>query len=238
MKNNKAFTIAEVLIVLGVLGIVAALTLPALMANVEKSQWMAGLRTSKSNVERAFTQMLAEYRADSLDTLPLWDGTIKAHEESSSKDAAKHELDKFFKIDKFGSNGSEYDVFNLKNVKQDVIPGFSLTLANNSVIYIDFKEASQKAECTDVLCEEFAEINIDVNGKKNPNTFGKDIYTYILSKEGRIFAYGSDEVNKLLGYPKWKDNNGCPGIRVENNWNSKACTARVAEDDYQIKYKY
>ena len=36
-KQNKAFTLAEVLITLGIIGVVAALTIPTLIANAEKS---------------------------------------------------------------------------------------------------------------------------------------------------------------------------------------------------------
>lgn len=36
MVNKKAFTLAEVLITLGIIGIVAALTMPSLIANYKK----------------------------------------------------------------------------------------------------------------------------------------------------------------------------------------------------------
>ena len=53
MKQNKAFTLAEVLIVLMVIGAIAGLTLPNLMKGVEQAQWKAGFQkgyTAVSNI--------------------------------------------------------------------------------------------------------------------------------------------------------------------------------------------
>ena len=42
--NNKGFTLAEVLITLGIIGVVAALTLPSLITNYQKKQIVAQLK--------------------------------------------------------------------------------------------------------------------------------------------------------------------------------------------------
>lgn len=44
MYNQKGFTLAEVLITLGIIGVVAALTLPALIQNHKKSETTARLK--------------------------------------------------------------------------------------------------------------------------------------------------------------------------------------------------
>lgn len=38
LKNTKAFTLAEVLITLGIIGVVAALTIPGLITNFQKRE--------------------------------------------------------------------------------------------------------------------------------------------------------------------------------------------------------
>lgn len=46
-RNNKvAFTLAEVLITLGIIGVVAAMTLPTLIANYQKRQTVVQLKKS------------------------------------------------------------------------------------------------------------------------------------------------------------------------------------------------
>ena len=44
LKNEKAFTLAEVLITLGIIGIVAEMTIPILMQNVQDAQFKAAMK--------------------------------------------------------------------------------------------------------------------------------------------------------------------------------------------------
>ena len=39
-KNKKGFTLAEVLITLGIIGVVAAMTLPTLIAKHQEKEWV------------------------------------------------------------------------------------------------------------------------------------------------------------------------------------------------------
>ena len=83
MKKILGFTLAEVMLTLGLLGVVAALTFPALMNNIDKNQWAVGLKTNKSMVERAFAQMISENNQDTLEYTPLWENL------TNSKDIIK-----------------------------------------------------------------------------------------------------------------------------------------------------
>ena len=53
MYNQKGFTLAEVLITLGIIGVVAALTLPALIQNHKKSETTARLKKFSSIMAQA-----------------------------------------------------------------------------------------------------------------------------------------------------------------------------------------
>ena len=50
---NKGFTLAEVLITLGIIGVVAALTMPALIANSRKTEYSSRLKKFYSMMEQA-----------------------------------------------------------------------------------------------------------------------------------------------------------------------------------------
>src|SRR5574344_2658933 len=77
-KKSLAFTLAEVLIVLGIIGIVAALTIPTLMANVQKQQYVTALKKFYSTQTEGYARMLAEENVEKLEdteafqTLPEW----------------------------------------------------------------------------------------------------------------------------------------------------------------------
>ena len=52
-KKKSAFTLAEVLITLGIIGIVAAMTLPALIQNYQKKQTVSQLKKAYSVISQA-----------------------------------------------------------------------------------------------------------------------------------------------------------------------------------------
>src|SRR5574344_1193156 len=68
MKNSKcAFTLAEVLITLGIIGIVAALTLPSLIENHNKKVWVTALQKFYSTQQQGFQKMLVDEGAEKLE---------------------------------------------------------------------------------------------------------------------------------------------------------------------------
>jgi len=57
--KRTGFTLAEVLITLGIIGVVAAITMPALIKNYQKHAWVNQLKTTISLLENGFKNMLA-----------------------------------------------------------------------------------------------------------------------------------------------------------------------------------
>lgn len=60
-KNHKGFTLAEVLITLGIIGIVAAMTLPALIQNYKKETLITRLKKAYTEVYQALVMAEAEH---------------------------------------------------------------------------------------------------------------------------------------------------------------------------------
>ena len=59
MKKTSAFTLAEVLITLGIIGVVAAMTIPTLMQNTGKSELKTAYKKVLSAVNQAITMSVA-----------------------------------------------------------------------------------------------------------------------------------------------------------------------------------
>ena len=57
MMKSKAFTLAEILISLTIIGIIAALTLPALMANINEKVWNTKRKALHSRMAQALAAM-------------------------------------------------------------------------------------------------------------------------------------------------------------------------------------
>lgn len=57
---KKAFTLAEVLITLGIIGIVAAITLPAVINKIEDKQFKSAFKKQYSAVSQAMLKVYAD----------------------------------------------------------------------------------------------------------------------------------------------------------------------------------
>ena len=52
-KNKFAFTLAEVLVTLGIIGVVAAITMPTLVANNREKQLITALKKNNALIEQS-----------------------------------------------------------------------------------------------------------------------------------------------------------------------------------------
>ena len=68
---KKGFTLAEVLITLGIIGIVAAMTLPSLINNYKKRETVEKLKTTYSLISNAMERAKADYGLEYKD----WQGS-------------------------------------------------------------------------------------------------------------------------------------------------------------------
>ncbi len=66
MRKNKAFTLAEVLITLGIIGVVAALTVPTLVNGTNNAKVGPELASAVSTLENGIQQFMNDYNADYL----------------------------------------------------------------------------------------------------------------------------------------------------------------------------
>ena len=59
--NKAAFTLAEVLITLGIIGVVAAMTLPSLVNKINMHHYIAQLKSDYSILSQTQSAIIAEY---------------------------------------------------------------------------------------------------------------------------------------------------------------------------------
>ena len=94
--KKRGFTLAEVLITLGIVGVVAALTAPALIMSSRNEANAARLSVVVSNLENAFQTAIAQEGADNLYGTSLWDfgGNTKLTADCGTKDKPASKEDK------------------------------------------------------------------------------------------------------------------------------------------------
>ena len=71
-SRKAAFTLAEVLITLAVIGVVAAMTLPVLIQKQQKITWVNKLKANYSLLNQGFKTMMAEEGVERIDDTSVW----------------------------------------------------------------------------------------------------------------------------------------------------------------------
>ena len=148
MTKKLGFTLAEVLIVLGIIGVVAAMTIPTLMNNTGQAEFRTGFKKMLSTLSQAVEMNVA---LDNSDFSVLSDTTT--------------------------TGNSIYNLFNtrmnvIKTETTDTtmgITGSNYTLFFNDGMVVSFPQSA--ASCTEASpCKAL----VDVNGVKKPNVLTTD----------------------------------------------------------------
>ncbi len=184
-SKRVAFTLAEVLITLAVIGIVAALTLPGLIQNHNEKAWS----TAKDLWEKKLTETVRRMNVDGVmtghDTTEAFMNTFKNYMKVI-KTCDNSELNKCYSpefvltgkrdnlekkyIEDFKTAGDlGITDWNTNTISFVVADGTTVIMAYNPKCpYADpVEDTGSQVSCISMM--------IDVNGKKSPNRVGKDI---------------------------------------------------------------
>ncbi len=174
---QRGFTLAEVLITLVIIGIIAVMTIPTLIQQQEKNAYVAGLKKAQSTLASANAQLLAEYGSGAYESLFLDDATLG--------NVALQAMSKYLSIAKNCGTATgclSHEVKYLRGAVQysdfDASRAGSCgraILNDGTSIRID-----SRPDCDDI--GECATVAVDVNGAKGPNTYGRDIFWLSLYK--------------------------------------------------------
>ena len=212
------------MITLGIIGVVAAMTMPSLVQNYQKKALETGLKKSYSVLSQAVQRMIEEdgeipSRASVASTNDNW----MAFEKSLSQhlkivkycsNSFNGMSDKCISGDSFGSwFGSTYKSYNKKTLGTAGwwFDDGMYVLADGSFLFLDVSVSN------DVL------LNIDINGSKAPNALGHDVFLFAIDHEtGKLRPYGGetkdDTTQKLCDKNSNDGNNGlgCTAKAFEN----------------------
>lgn len=208
------FTLAEVLITLGIIGVVAAITLPTLIQNSQRRELQVGLKKGYSTISQALDMYYAE-------------NGVRLNQNIVGRQKLKSILIKYIKNAKdCGVDNedprcpelSEWPYTNYNNTNQAHFALFDdgrFVLRDGSLILIE-----------NVLLGNSLYISIDVNGaKKGPNRFGHDLFTFQIMQDGKLLPMGTEGTDYVR-------NNYCSNTST-SNFNGVTCTARALYDkDY------
>ena len=191
LQNIKmGFTLAEVLITLVIIGIIASMTIPTLMNNTNKQEYVSRLKKAYSTLSQATNRIIAD-EGNPNSSVGGWATSTEAVFNMYKKYLSNA---KVCGVDTTGCFQGKYT--NLQNGSAGDLDTnrYTLVMADGSELSMTQNANNYSADCTqtlvgsDNLCQI---ILIDINGAKKPNKVGVDLFALTL-KENGLFPTGCD----------------------------------------------
>lgn len=186
-----AFTLAEVLIVIGIIGIVAEMTIPTLISNVNEQVTVVSLKKVYSVLTSAYE--LAEQENGTPETWTQNPMVVLKPYLKTIKDCSDNSPGCFAPGVVFKLLSGVNDPY--KDGTYDISGQPSLTLADGTNLMYEVENPSgcvSQVGNTPALQSECGQIYVDVNGNKGPNQWGKDAFILYLTRFG-IVPFGTSE---------------------------------------------
>lgn len=196
MFSKRAFTLAEVLITLGIIGVVSAMTIPTLIHSYQKRAMESVLKEDYSILQQVIKLNIA-------DDVPL-DPNIPDSIEGS-KDWYERYIQGKMRVEQVCYD--EAGCWHSKTFTKTLAGGTALSnrtgiglgegiilmrLPNGSSMCVDgFQDGHMRQYFGVDAISPGVVIYVDVNGDRNPNVIGKDIYVFAFTDEGFVPA-GND----------------------------------------------
>ena len=183
-KKKVAFTLAEVLITLGIIGIVAAMTIPNLITSASQKATVSRLIEAQSILNQA----VKSYTADADE-----EGSADFDTSLEPKEFAEKYFKPYLKVarvctkmeDGCWKTGNFYGYYDLAGNKVTDVAPYSLVLNNGMII------GFSKISGTKLYA-----IVVDVDGHSNRNVMGRDVHSFYPYNRDNLCSYD---------FAKWKN---------------------------------
>lgn len=193
---KKAFTLAEVLITLGIIGIVAAMTIPALNNKIREKETITKLQTTYSILAQAFKSIEAESGDPD-----AWNLSGASYNKEDSEIIAKYILPSLKLTQDCGTGantscfyGGRYKYLNGTTVGSYGGYGlYKVVLLNGTALSFGQWNANERID-----------FYVDTNGVNAPNTIGRDLFVISWYKDKGLLPLGATGT----GYSCDKSGNG------------------------------
>ncbi|MFA7659295.1 MAG: type II secretion system protein [Candidatus Gastranaerophilaceae bacterium] len=170
------FNLAEVLIALGIIGVIAAYTIPTLLHNTQNQELKAQFTKSYSTLNQAILQMQANGYDSEDPKYLVWLTNDYVLDMKQFLNALK-EVSVYSDNYNYISNLKDYNgnVENPLSTSAQTFKNGKSIILNNGLIFHSYRNSGASW------------INVDTNGYKKPNRWGYDIFTfYILNNRLRV----------------------------------------------------
>lgn len=214
-RLEGAFTLAEVLITLAIIGVIAAITMPTLSVNVQRQQVGPALAKAINTLENANKLALSQNDARRLNEIAIENDTyLNTLPNISWREQS------VLKTKRFGreEDGALVEATRLCNTTVDGIQ------------YCGNPNVRFRADGN----QEILNIWVDINGDKAPNQAGVDIFRFWVINDGSVVAFGSRAYQELGGERTWQ-NGGCDGTE-QRPQDVNTCAGSIVDNGFRVIY--
>ena len=228
--KKSGFTIAETLIVLAVIGIIAMLTMPTYIANQRKKMYAKTLQVAVVNFQTAMTNLISKEGVDDLLETTAWEKNEKIFVAN---------IGKVLGVLSFDNDPSSYLPLAGTGDKINIKDTINITTKNGVEYKINKKtEGNVKKSEEETLMNNLnytnkaATVYIDINGKVAPNIVGRDLFEFDLAVNGLLYPVGSADYNYYNNIEDGPD----PGTKCVKDLDGKYCAAYLMNNGYNMDY--
>jgi len=207
------------LITLGIVGVVAAMTMPSLIEKHQKQVAVTKLKASYNIMSNAFLMAQSEHG-----DMSLWDWPKSG---SQTQEAEKF-IDKYllpYLVNAKKLRSSSYDAMNLKYSFIDGHPGnpyaggYFVQLNNGAVADFAFGGGINDTTGEQYLTNFY--FHLDINGKARPNVYGKDMFYMRFVDKKRLTMFDSNlsnDRNELIQVCRHSLVQACGKLIIGDGW--------------------
>ncbi len=216
MKNKKGFTLTELIVALGIIGTIAALSVPSILNNINKRILASQIKNIAASIQQLATDQMVQYHTKNLaDTDFGTASTLLTNSNFEIASTCSEDnpcwADSYKKIS-VSDNGKTYPVAfeEYGAVDSDVV---SVKLKNGAVVGYSI------ALTTDYAPDgSWGLFYVDSNGLEEPNIAGRDFFAFHVTETGKLV--GTED--KGCHNPLYDSVEGagllCFTSLVNNNW--------------------
>ncbi len=221
LSSCKAFTLAEVLVTLGIIGVVSAMTVPALMQNHQKKTYVTQIHKVYNELQQAAQQYMTDKNALNLREAGL-----------TSNEALDNFVKTYFKVvNDCGSSQQPCFASNYKKKSGTDLgkgTGQQLNVTIASGVSFGFGLASTGTADNSRV----AIFDVDINGPQGPNIAGRDVFILGLFNNGIVDEYA------LTTAPGDKDTreNLFTADCASDNGSWTGCFGKLLNDNFEMNY--
>ena len=231
---NRAFTLAEVLITLGIIGVIAAMTIPVMISNYQKTQTLTQLKRTFNVISNALRMAIAENGDPE-----GWSLNPSNNIQASSDFANMYLIPYLHVIKNCGTDTSgvcSYEPTAMNGSPSDSVARYSRFFLNDGTLVLIRTTVNQPTDTFPMLVE----INVDLNGLKKPNKAGRDYFLFSIAlvttddmyrPTGRLNAAGQTQTRDTIINPT-------TSASCTRTGNGGWCAALIIKDGWQITNDY